>query len=293
MVTTKTFHMSYILLASVLCLAIQSRGQEVQLRVDYKDFLTRHDMVWDEIPSRWELAPFTGNGQVGFLFYRTEREGKKIMSIYVGRHDYYDHREAPKEDQMLWIYRGRLPLGHFNLESQGEIEGVDLRLSLWNAELSGIVRTTEGSYRIKGLTHSEHDIIYFETIAEDAESIKVSWHPEEPIPPVSATLKRGGGPKGGSWEKMREASRTMVMPPAPTLSQENGFHYCYQPLHLNRGETTTAWKVSENGNGRQRLIASVHHSFPEHNSKAIVKKNLKQAMESLANQTFFKTHRRW
>ena len=38
--------------------------------VDYEAFLARHDMVWDRIPDRWEVAPYTGNGNVGFLFSR-------------------------------------------------------------------------------------------------------------------------------------------------------------------------------------------------------------------------------
>ena len=38
--------------------------------IDYEAFLARQDMVWDRIPNRWELAPYTGNGNVGFLFYQ-------------------------------------------------------------------------------------------------------------------------------------------------------------------------------------------------------------------------------
>ncbi len=71
--------------------------QLVTLGVDYESFLAQHDMLWDEIPHRWEVSPYSGIGNVGFLFYRTESEGKNVMSIYTGRHDYFDHREAPKE----------------------------------------------------------------------------------------------------------------------------------------------------------------------------------------------------
>ena len=88
-------------------------AQSINGDIDYESFLSDHDMVWKIVPNNWQLSPFSGNGNVGFLFYQTEKEGKNTMSLYVGRHDYYDHREAPKEKQLIWIYRGRLPLGHF------------------------------------------------------------------------------------------------------------------------------------------------------------------------------------
>ena len=130
------------------------------------------------------------------------------------------------------IYRSRLPLGHFNLESKGDIIGADLRLDLWDAELTGTIKTSQGSYDVRGLTHSTADIIYFETEAHGGESIKITWHPDEPMPPVRATLDAGGGPKGGSWDRMRQAP--MPMPPKPTWSSEGGMEFCLQPLYQNR-----------------------------------------------------------
>jgi hypothetical protein len=258
--------------------------------VDYKAFLGQHDMVWDRIPTRWEVAPYTGNGNVGFLFYQAEREAKNVISIYAGRHDYYDHREPNNGDELLWIYRSRLPLGHFNLESEGDIVSADLRLDLWNAELAGTIKTTQGSYAVRGFSHSLHDAIYFETDA-DHESIKVSWHPDVPKAPVRTTLEGGGGPKGGGWDKMRTAP--YELPPEPTLSEKDGIEFCFQPLYKNRGETTTAWDVTGKANGKQVLLASIHHSFPEHNSMEVVTKNLQTARAMLADDTFFTTHRKW
>ena len=280
-----------LLILIVLFVHHHEINAQVKLDVNYESFLSQHDMVWEYIPNQWEVSPFSGNGNVGFLFYRTESEGKNIMSIYAGRHDYYDHRQAPKENQMLWIYRSRLPLGHFNLESKGEITGVNLRLSLWNAELKGVITTSKGSYQVSGFTHSTTDIIYFETVAQKGESIKVTWHPEAPVPPVWESPMAGGGPQGESWDKMRKAP--MIMPPPPTLSETDGLQFCYQPLYLNRGETTTGWKISGKEAGTQQLIASIHHSFPEHNSMEIVKENLQKAKSDLKSKTFETTHKQW
>lgn len=258
--------------------------------IDYEAFLGQHDMTWDRIPNRWEVAPYTGNGNVGFLFYQAQGEEKNVISIYTGRHDYYDHREPHNGDELLWIYRSRLPLGHFKLSSEGNISKVDLRLDLWNAELTGSIETTKGSYAVRGFSHSLKDVIYFETDAEN-ESVQITWHPDVPKAPVRTTLEGGGGPKGGSWDKMRTAP--YELPLAPTLSEEGEMSFCFQPLYKSRGETTTGWLVQGDTSEKQVLLASVHHSFPERDSKERVMQNLKEAAQLLSGGTFFATHRKW
>ena len=174
-------------------------------RIDYEGFLRNHDMVWDRIPTRWEVAPYAGNGKVGFLFYQAKGAAKNVISLHAGRHDYYDHRLPDNGNANSWISRCRLPLGRFDLQSKGDISGVDLRLDLWNAELRGTVTTTLGSYKIHALTHSSTDLIYCSTEAQNGETVTITWQPEEPYSSVRKTLEAGGGPKGGSWDAMRTA----------------------------------------------------------------------------------------
>ncbi|MFG0287035.1 MAG: dienelactone hydrolase family protein [Rhodopirellula sp. JB044] len=261
------------------------------LHVDFESFLAKFDMRWDRIPHRWEVAPYTGNGNVGFLLYQSDPDRPNVISLHVGRHDYYDHRLPHNGNENLWIYRSRLPLGHFDLTSEGSIESVDLRLGLWNAELTGSIQTDRGEYRVHGFSHSEHDVIYFETDAGDGESVKITWHPDEPMPPVRETLDAGGGPKGGTWDRMREAP--LPMPPAPTQTVDDGVHYCVQKLYQHRGETTTGWKAIGKEEGQQVLLASVHHSFPEKNSREVVARNLQTAEELRSDAAFIDTHRKW
>ncbi len=266
-------------------------GDQISASVDWPNFLAQHDMVWDRVPPRWELAPFTGNGNVGFLFYQAKGDAKNVISIFAGRHDYSDHRLPHEGNENLWIYRSRLPLGHFKLKSKGDIRSADLRLSLWNAELTGTIQTERGSYKVRGLSHSVDDVIYFETDAFEGESVQVTWHPAVPFPPVRETLDAGGGPKGAYWDKMRTAP--VPMPPAPTLSKADGIEFCLQMLHDNRGETTTGWEISGDSAGKQVLTASVHHSFPEHDSLETVKQNLIRARKQIADQTFVAAHQQW
>ncbi|MEO9572359.1 MAG: hypothetical protein ABJG40_14290, partial [Polaribacter sp.] len=277
----------------LICLSTSCFAQEkeVDFKVDYESFLSKHDMLWDIVPDKWQTAPYSGNGNVGFLLYQGPEEAENVISLHIGRHDYYDHREAKtKAEEMLWIKRSRLPLGHFKLTSNGKITGVDMRLDLWNAELTGTIKTSKGSYKIKGFTHSTKDVIFFETDTND-ENIEITWHAEDPIPPVYEVLKSGGGPKGGTWDKMRAVNLEMV--PKATLSEKNGYNFCYQPLFDHRGETTTAWKITGNSSGNQQLITSVHHSYPEHNSLDIVTKNLQEGEKSIEENNFLSSHKKW
>jgi len=284
--------LKYILLLLLISIIQPLSAQQINGDINYETFLSTHDMIWNIVPDTWQLSPFSGNGNVGFLFYQTEGEAKNTMSLHVGRHDYYDHRAAPKEKQLIWINRGRLPLGHFNFTSKGNITGIDMRLSLWNAELSGTVYTSEGAYNIRALTHSNNDVVYFETDAKNGEMVEITWHPDKPVSSVWETLQAGGGPrKGGMWVEM--INDPMPMPEKYTLSEKNGINYCYQPLYKNRGETTTAWKVKGNGTEKQELLVTVHHSFPEMNSMDIATENINKAVQSLAEKKFIDSHRQW
>ena len=260
----------------------------LDFKVDYKEFLANHDMTWDRVPNRWEVAPYTGNGNVGFTFYQA-KGAKNVISIHTGRHDYYDHRLPHEGRGNSWIYRCRLPLGRFDLESKGDITSVDLRLDLWDAELVGTVKTSQGSYALHGLTHSESDVIYFETNAAGGESIKITWRPEVPFSSVRKTLDSGGGPK--SWKTMR--TDPYPLPPEAIFSEEGEMKFCFQPLYQHRGETTTGWKLSGDATGKQLLTASVHHSFPEKNSMDIVKRNLAEAHKSIGEERFISAHQKW
>ncbi|WP_018970896.1 glycosyl hydrolase family 95 catalytic domain-containing protein [Rubritalea marina] len=278
--------------ASIVILASSqlSFSKPAQFNIDWESFLSRHDMTWEMVPKRWEHAPYSGNGNVGFLFY--QGKSKNVMSIHTGRHDYYDHRLPEGAKEHLWIYRCRLPLGHFELQSQGDITGVDLRLRLWDAELTGTVSTTRGSYKVRALSHSQLDVIYFETDAVDGESVEITWKPAIPYSSVRKTLDAGRGPKGGSWDNMRKAPYPLA--PEPVHSTQQGTHFCLQQLHQQRGETTTGWTIDGSTTGKQQLLASVHHCFPgETNSKQTVESSLNRGRALMLDGDFFSSHRAW
>ncbi len=264
----------------------------VKAEVDYEKFLSQHDMKWDVIPHEWAVSPYLGNGNVGFtLFTHKEDTGKNQVSLNVGRHDYYDHRLPHEGSENTWVYTCRLPLGRFQLESVGDLVSSDLTLSLYNAELSGTITTTKGAYELSGFAHSGLDVIKVNVKALNGESVKVTWIPAEPKSSVRSVLERGGGPKGGSWDRMK--NDPYPMPPKPLVTDVDGITASKQLLYQHRGETTTSYTITGEPAGAQEILASVHHSFPEKDSQEITIASMKQAQARLQAGTFLSTHREW
>lgn len=280
----------YILTYVLICSPF-TYAKDISTVVDYAQFLGQHDMKWDRMPDKWTLAPYSGNGNIGFTVYQHKQDQKNQISINCGRHDYYDHRLPHGTNENIWVYTCRLPLGRFQIESLGEVTGMDLQLSLHNAELKGTVTTSTGSYALTGYTHSTLDNILIQFTATDGESVKVRWIPAEPKSSVRDTLEKGGGPKGGSWDAMK--NDPYPMPPAPEIGRKDGYEFCKQVLYQHRGETTTAWEVKGAPESTQTLRLSIHHSFPEKNSLETALRNLEKGKSLLEQKTFLSSHQKW
>src|ERR1039458_4142786 len=138
------------------------------LRVNWEQFLAKHDLVWDNLPEKWYQAPFVGNGMLGMLVYG---EGPQTLHIDVGRGDVEDHRKA---DQ--WHDHPRLRIGYFTLDTVGTMQKGQTRLDLWNAEARGTVETSSGKIQWRALTHSDQMVMIFEVTASQGEQgAKLTW----------------------------------------------------------------------------------------------------------------------
>lgn len=217
-------------------------------QINWKDFMSRQDMVWTRLPQTWYEAPFMGNGSMGT--YICKEPEKNAIRVDVGNSMVHDHRA---DDRSIYG-RCRLLIGYFLLHPVGEIKSGDMRLDLWNAETVGCIRTTQGEIRLKAYVASESPYIIVE--AEGTEGEKdFTWkfYPENTDSPrqLNAIVKKN--PK-----HLKEG---YVSNPAPQLSARNGLEYCWQPL-LAGGGTATVWKEIRKDN-KSILIVSNAHSFPE------------------------------
>src|SRR5437763_15954399 len=56
-------------LFAMTCTAI---GADVQSQIDWPKFLSRHDLLYSKVQTKWGEAPFTGKGLLGAMVYTTE-----------------------------------------------------------------------------------------------------------------------------------------------------------------------------------------------------------------------------
>jgi hypothetical protein len=88
----------------------------------------------DRIPTNFYQSAFTGNGGLGASLFQTGTA--KRLSLRLGDSRVRDHQGTGGTN----FGNARLPIGELLLNTSGDVTGVDLRLSLWNAEVAGTSR---------------------------------------------------------------------------------------------------------------------------------------------------------
>lgn len=255
-----------MLLASVPVSA-QEKGTTVETKIDWQAFLGRHDLVWQKMPKTWYEAPFLGNGMMGTMIRQT---GDRVMRFDVGRGDVQNHRRGSD------IYGiSRLPIGHFELRTVGDIQGGHIQLDLWNAEARGMIRTTRGAIEWRAFVHSDHMAILVETEPRQGErDCRWQWNPEKAVCP----------------RHLRKPRKGYQHNPPFTERQDGDVRITVQPL-LEGGETVTAWHAAQEGD-RTRLTVSVAHSFPERQAEREAVEVLTR-VRGISLDALTKSHREW
>jgi alpha-L-fucosidase 2 len=132
---------------------------EVTDKVDWPRFLSRSDMLWKKMPTKWNEGAFLGNGLLGANVFATD-DGHGIR-WRIGRTDV--------------VYQGnRIPIGEMVLKTVGKVTGAELQLSLWNAELTGNIHTDRGVIGIQSFTHAR-DPIQIVELRPDVGEAAASW----------------------------------------------------------------------------------------------------------------------
>jgi alpha-L-fucosidase 2 len=139
--------------------------------IDWPRFLARHDLVWKRMPLRWEEGPFLGNGLVGAMMFATDG----APSWELGRSDLVDNRQEAHPMRA----HPRLPLGRMVLDTASPVTGVEARLDLWNAELTGTLTTREGPLRFRAYVHADEPVLLVELAPGPAlAGARFAYHPD-------------------------------------------------------------------------------------------------------------------
>ena len=237
----------------VLLLLFSLKGfTQVKQNIHWKDFFAKHDLVFDSLSTKWEEGAFLGNGLLGVMVYR---EDSNALRFDLGRTDVADHREGLNPS----IGRARLPIGKFLLRTIAPIKKINLRLDLWNAELSGSIVTDNGTIQLQVLVAATKDVILIKTSNSSGEKqSKLEWKPEGALSPF---LSLG-----------RDSASKYKPNPGASFTTVKGMHFHHQPL-LAGGSFTTAWKQFNTSN-QQTYFITIANSYPADNSKQAAKKTL-------------------
>ncbi len=250
-----------------------SNEAEITDRINWPEFLEQHNMIWKKVPVDWTASPYLGNGWMGTMIYRNGQEKKHQLRIDVHHAGVQDHRFGDGT-----FMEARLPVGYFIIDAVGEIISCDLRLSLWDAELSGSVTTSEGSFDLLSMVHSEEMLLYVKVTPKGGEgSLEIRFHPLEAISP-RAQPEAGRSRPGDYFDN-----------PVPELYEKGLVKVCRQPL-LVKGEHATAWQIT--GEVTRELWVSVAHSFPGNTSVEEAVQTVIKAQET-GFETLFASHCNW
>jgi alpha-L-fucosidase 2 len=209
--------------------------------IDWPRFLAQQDLTWMKLPTKWEEGAFLGNGLIGAMAYADQ---PRALSFQLGRSDVTDHRKG-KEPILA---RPRLPIGRLNLETAGQLQDVDARLSLWDAEWSGTLRTERGTILVRGYVHAARPVLVLEVAGTGGErDVRFGW---KPALAVNERLLARAFPIAED-----------DLNPAPFVEERGPVRVSVQPRRSG-GEIAVAWQERSLGGGKRLLVLSIADSFP-------------------------------
>jgi hypothetical protein len=224
--------------------------EEISINIDWKNYLGEQDMIWKRLPQTWDEAPFLGNGTLGLMVYKPQKENS--IHLDIGNSYVQDHRDDSYGN--ILYSRPRLPVGFFRIKPSGNILDGEMRLNLWNAETTGTITTDKGTLDLLAYVHAEKMVIIVEvTPTEGEKDFEIEWQPAEAISPRQSFAIKNNI-KGKVMEDYKKN-------PPSTLTKKNNISLSTQAL-LTGGETATAWQ--EKVIGQKRIMAStISHSWPQ------------------------------
>ncbi|WP_428951545.1 glycosyl hydrolase family 95 catalytic domain-containing protein [Streptomyces sp. cg35] len=212
----------------------------------WRDVLDDADLVWRKMPTTWYEGPYLGNGLLGSGIY--QEPGRNAVRFNVQHSEVQDHR--PEFGSLFGL--ARLPIGHFTLEPVGTITGLDWRLRLRDAELTGTLTTDKGTLTLRAQVNNARSVLVVEVTPSEGER-GFSWvfHPADATSPRAAFQPIPAGYEGN--------------PPAEVGAYDGGVSASVQSL-LSGGEHVTAWRERTRGRTRT-LYVDVAHSFPRRTAR--------------------------
>ena len=252
-----------------------------QLKVNWKEFLSRHDMVWDTMPGDYFEAPFVGNGLLGTIVFK-DNLLPNTLRFEIGRTDVYDHRS---KDLPIAHYGGRIPIGQLLLSTAGEIKDINLRTDLWNAEIRGTIQTTLGQISFRCFVPTGENVIVLNVTTSTKEQKAICrFRPQQAV--SSRYLAQPLRDKG------------FVYMPNPPFREETmeGIPVVIQPLTMG-DDFATAWHERKQTDSTRTIMVTVANRWAQtrqpSSGSAIDAVATIKAAEKKSISTLERVHRDW
>ena len=153
--------------------------------------------------------------------------------------------------------RARLPLGRMVLDTPDPVSGMEARLDLWNAEVSGRLVTARGPIQFRSYVHAEQPVLVVELTpppgqAGDRGGTRFFYEPDIPINDRLLTRKQ-------------EVIAPGDFNPAPFVQERGALRLAVQ-RRTGGGEHVVAWQEKAMG-GRRLLVVSVATSVADSSAR--------------------------
>lgn len=262
-------------------------AQQPSMRtINWSEFISRHNLVWDELPLQWNEGAFTGNGMLGMMVYVSEKDSAIVFNL--GRTDVTDHRKAPNRKTSIGEKGAtvtfdfcRLPVGKMLLKPGGRILSGKITQDIWNAEIKGMIETTNGRLYFKAFVPRSLDVQVIE-VREEKKALGSKTYKWKFIPGNAHSPR-------ALVEALRGKTTTDYQPnPKPELTKDKNYNICKQSL-LAGGDYATVWTTTPNGT----LFMATANEVPKADaSVSVAMAVIKSAQQQGAGKLTI-AHRKW
>jgi hypothetical protein len=242
---------------------VAARTSDPIVSIDWPEFISRHDLVWDQLPQNWNAGSFEGNGMLGSVVYQADTNA---ICWQIG------HSEVTQRQPEA---NGRMPIGRLFLNTVGTIQSGTMRLDLWNARTVIHVVTDKGTLSVSSLIHSE-EMVQAVTLRTTGEESGASFA----FKPGVALKKRYRHPWGAHMEGVSGVRHPYGDGEIWVTDRGTG------------GEYATVWKEFSLPQSQRLVLLTVVDSYPEKEAVA----DAKEIIESVGAQDWDvleSRHRAW
>jgi alpha-L-fucosidase 2 len=261
-----------LLVFLVAVLSLSGKAQTPTDQINWPKFLSNYDLTFKKMPANWRSAPYFGNGFIGSMIYADSIHNNRLI-LQVFRTDVQDHRT----DSAGWTAysRPRLPIGYFTLDFKGAITSCNLRLSLWDASLKGIITTDKGSFVIQHFVDATKDLIYTKLCKSGGEDYILNWHPAEAISTRKVLFPNSVGIIAAYAKAYgnKYLSRLQVYQANPSIEiKKVGLVNLSVQNLLSGGQYATAWAMQPGG-----FVITIKNSYPQLSAESRALQNIENA----------------